>query len=315
MRRFRLVVALLIPIACAAAPSKNGAPPTDPAAAGRAAVAESSEAEPSSVEPVPKEQMAARLADAVCQASAPCCEPTGAVYDAEQCRRFMLENWQKHLASVQGYDGEAAARCLEDVNEVARGCNAAHDEVAAVPSCAQAFQDATKLRKTGESCNDDADCAHSERGIAFCYRGGDTSEGGRCALETPPRRAATCYLPGGSKTDEVEFSNCSADPDLRCNPETGTCGPRAQAGETCAAHHDCAGSALCHADKCTSTTGKPCSSSNQCGKTERCTKGRCGPGGELGDSCQGLSDCAEGMCARNSGKCSTWAATFLCRSS
>ena len=59
---------------------------------------------------------------------------------------------------------------------------------------------------------------------------------------------------------------------------------------------------------------QPCGyeSSRECGRKERCSAGKCAPGGKIGEPCAGMLDCAEGTCAANTGKCASWAGVFLC---
>jgi hypothetical protein len=312
------LVALFLPAACGAplpretTSTAHSAPTDTPSVPAPSATP----AAPKPAASVPKADFATRMGAAICEASAPCCKPTGAILDPSTCSRYVVESWAEHLSQSEAYDGQAAARCLEDLRPLAARCAAAPLDVLRLASCSSIFRDASKLKKTGEPCERDAGCASSDGGKAFCWQGSKGDQPGRCALETRAGISKPCFAPSGpSKPDQLEFSQCDEDPALRCSAKSATCVSRAAEGEVCEGHGDCAGSAVCHSGVCKTMTGKPCTESRQCGKKERCADGKCAPGGRIGEACGSILDCAEGLCAASTRKCSSWAGAFLCSAS
>ena len=284
--------------------------PTSTAAAAAAAATGAPEAATATI---PREEFAARLAQVICKESATCCSATGAVHDAAFCAKQVTGDlgWAEHAAKATQYDGKSAARCLEEARPIAASCSAGRDDVLELPACARTFQGKTK---TGEPCGGNADCAHPSRGVAFCWTGGSGEEPGRCAVSLPPERGAACFSPEGKEDPKQStFSECEESRELRCDPATLTCGPRLAAGAACERHGDCAEGALCSNRRCKATSGASCTSGRDCAIGQTCVSGKCGPGKKIGETCSGLTECADSSCAANTRRCSSWAATFLCK--
>lgn len=311
--------ALVLAAACSSGtpPPSDLSPPADaPKAAttGAATAAAAATGAPAaSSKEVPREEFAARLAQVLCEQSASCCAATGAVHDPAFCAKQVTGDlgWAERATKSLNYDGKSAARCIEEVRPLAAKCSAARDDVMKLPACARTFQG---TGKTGEPCGESTDCAHPDRGAAFCWTSASGDGPGRCALSLPPERGAPCFTPLGKENPkQTTFSECNEDPALRCVPSTLKCGSRLSHGAPCEQHYECAEGALCWSHRCKVTTGAFCSSGRDCAVGQACVAGKCGPGKKIGESCSGLSECADSTCAGNTKRCSSWAGTFLCK--
>ena len=306
MLKAALALLTIIAVGCS-----SGPPPKPPTPGSASTTASNATATPTGsatvVAPppeIPRDQFVDRLATAICDATKPCCAPTGARFDATFCRAQIAEMWNEELDELKAYDPQKAASCVANIPTGAADCEANIYFVKSVRTCAETFQP-SDAKDLGQPCVDEAECAFSGEGAVFCLKKNyDPGEVGKCAVEVPGKLGAACK-------DALQLSDCSSDPNLRCG-NSGKCERRAKAGEPCARHTDCTGTGLCSRGTCTIRTGKACSDSRQCGKKERCGDGRCGPSGKIGDACAGLLDCAEGMCAANTKKCATWSGVFLC---
>jgi len=254
----------------------------------------------------------AELTRTICEASAGCCASGGASYNPEVCNKANDEMWNNAFKDLSGYDGVAAARCLEAVKPLATSCNAEIQKVLELADCRVALR-GPKLLATGAACKGSLDCALVKNGRAFCWTGPKGDQAGRCAVETPPAAGKGCAHPQGAPpSDLLELSKCSADASLRCDPKTSQCVPKVPVGGECA-FDECAAPATCRDKRCKAMSGKACKSTNECGYDLRCVAEKCVPGGKLGEACAGGMDCVGDLfCAPHSKKCSNWAATMLC---
>lgn len=316
MRLFAIaLLGLAVPClaaACSSAPPPEPStpPPASATAPGDAPASTAAVSAPAAE--VPRADFVARLAKVICEGSAPCCDATGAVYDPAYCAAEVAEPWNEALAEAKHYDGKSAARCLDDVRAVAADCSAAKADVLELPACAGAL---AGPGKTGDPCESKYDCAAPPRGVALCWTGLTGEDPGRCGASTPPEKGAACFTPLAEKEDKSQlvFSECTEDPKLRCDPATRICGPRVGSGGACEQSYECEEGALCLGGKCRPTMGVACKRGLDCAEGQTCIGGTCGAGKKLGESCGGLGECAGGMCAANTRRCSTWAATFLCK--
>jgi hypothetical protein len=249
----------------------------------------------------------ASFIDRYCVLQAPCCERSRRSPPGDECRERFAD-----LLERRAFDpvaGEACLRELAATNHAADSCEHPH---AAAPSCNDAFR---AVRKLGEDCRKDGDCAPSPGGVVFCPTSGRCTllaragEGDACcATVHDPGKVPGAFSGCGNPTSG---GYCEYAEGLSCWYDA--CARRAAVGEKCRYFEgDCTIGAYCDVTACVPrlAEGSSCDNrvdSDNFGLTRACIEGticdastnKCMPHRPEGATCSASSECASKACVGN----------------
>jgi hypothetical protein len=241
---------------------------------------------------VPKEQLSTRIAAAVCDGIAPCCQSQGFAYDPARCKSTLTTLYEEELvqdANLPGvnYDANAAGVCLEWIQSVVRSCYATE----APAECDRMFVGSLA---PGSACQSSIQCLAPPGGEADCMNGVCQQEP-RAKLGEPC--AMTCTDVSGDTSCQFfgtgSGASCYTNDGLQC--QDGTCQPLRAIGEACAPS-GCVATAYCADGVCAAK--EPIGGSCSIGyEEESCSAGYCAADGICtakkanGAACQSNEEC------------------------
>jgi hypothetical protein len=273
--------------------------------------------------PVPLDDLARLLADALCSNIGPCCQEGGFAHDPVLCQaaaenEMRQEIEQRRSANIV-YDGDAARACVDAYTAMAKAC---HDEGAIGNACRFVFVGALQ---PGQPCTDNIECAAG----ASCQR---ASDGGpaRCTKSTlvHGKKGEGCWATcteddGGSSCGFGGSGNggnatCYTNDGLYCDARTFACTQMPALDEPCTAGTSCAGEAFCDNGVCTAkrTSGSCGELNNGCAEGVYCEMAsrQCMPLKTPGAACTASFECADNYrCADGACQKRTIASAASCR--
>jgi hypothetical protein len=219
-----------------------------------------------------------RLAGAICQNLAPCCERAGVPNNPEACNgavtSFVLNRYPDPRSPIVAYDADAASACLQAASEYVAGC-AGSDAFWASPALSACRNVLHGTRALGEACQTQGECNG--------YGDGNVACNGHCvALLPPTQNPPPEYLHLGDPCQVFEnLEICSSDcaPDAYCD------------GAHCVARHA--------AGSCTDTCRSACTDVSYCDLVSR----ECAPKVADGEVCPGSDACANRDSLCLAGRC------------
>jgi hypothetical protein len=226
--------------------------------------------------PVPEDRFIGELVAAICDNVAACCTANGFEYDADGCRRTLSSLYGQAFPAPGApgvvYDASVAGECIALAARIAESCA---EPTGRTNACTSAY---VGMRKAGEACTLDLECAAPPGGTADCAT--DSTTG-----------AQTCQSRPRGKSGDACHATCTE----RSN------------GRSCSLHSDRDGSAECYTNDglfCESTTqactalgaiGASCTGFDECVSAAFCDSGICVARIALGESC--VEHCATGTCS------------------
>ncbi len=214
-----------------------------------------------------------QLADAYCDALAPCCTAASFPYTAATCKKNInavgTQIINEGVAAKLTYNPAAAGQCLTDVKAALQTCGSL-DNV----NCVAIF---TGKTPTGGACGKSIECQDS----GFCDNGvcakqpfsnlTHGSAGQACTGSCTADGNGTTCDSSGAAGDGVSGVTCFGEDGLYCDFTTRKCTAFAQLGESCG-QGGCVTGAYCEAGQCVAAkpAGAPCSESSECA-SGRCT--------------------------------------------
>jgi hypothetical protein len=264
--------------------------------------------------PVLIDDLARKIADALCNNIGPCCNAAGIPHDPAQCHavakaKYLLKIEYSRFRPNIVYDADAARACVDAYETSAKAC---HDGPEIWRACRYVFAGTLRPGEAcarDEECFPDAQCVLADSGGRECQWSPFASRGklgDRCRWTCFQDGGATvCVAPpgGGSGT------SCFTHEGLYCDRSTAVCAMAPGIGQSCDADVRCAGAdAFCDnyvcankratgscgseldgcvatsycelsAQQCTArkSTGAACTINNECRATDECTEGTCRP--------------------------------------
>jgi hypothetical protein len=253
----------------------------------------------------------------LCDLYMPCCAKAGKPADGAQCRAFY------GAFAGTNYDAASGNACLSEVKAQSSSptfCETGTSSSTS-PSCSKVFSSAAGVKKPGEECTQDSDCAASSEGSVDCrslFKDGATIK--KCQVQIVGKAGDTPCL--GTVDGNITSYNSSGDTDVlprgylcnvkdgvRCDSTTDKCVAIPKIGEACTS-----GTAACTDDAyCDSTTkkcvarkpsGSMCSSftTNECADGLYCnsTTKVCTTAIADGAACKSSSECLSRSCVNGS---------------
>ena len=229
----------------------------------------------SSAPPVPKEELASRSGDALCNDLGACCGAEGYAYDVAGCKQTMQELVDGFLidpAEKEGaeYDAQAAGDCLAWMQKSAKSCSFGE----APEACDRIY---VGVKQTGIACESDIGCAP--------VPGADVQCEGQC-LAIPRGKAGDAC--NGTCTDHGDGSSCSS------SGQTGAATCWTNEGVFCGQDGTC---------QALLPIGAACSFEG-CVSTAYCNDGTCAPRLGAGEPCNDAWEaCQAGLYCSQAGVC------------
>lgn len=234
---------------------------------------------------MPIDQLASRVASAVCDNISGCCQTASFAFDESGCKQYVITQIQKDIAentrpSIH-YDASAAGRCVAAYASVAKSCVFEDEDLAA---CDAMF---VGTLPAGAACMESTECAGASGGQGFCDFStvDSTTTTGVCAAENGSaphgKQGDACIgscsgsdCSGGSTgtSDTTVLTICYASDGLYCS-SSNVCQPVLALGESC-------------------QSGDMCQTGAYCDSTQRL----CAPALPNGASCGSSADCASTHC-------------------
>lgn len=232
--------------------------------------------------PVPRSELASRLAGIACNSAAECCRTSGRPFDKDGCVRAygaeLSENIEEIENSRVDYDAAAAGDCLDAVAETIV-CGDIEDTESA--SCERVFVGKVP---PGQPCEDSSECQRQNGERATCTSVGE----GGVAVCTPLLRAShgklneacgitcyegsTCLLYTSPSSSEPSLRvGCYRDEGLFCG--SGTCQSLADIGGACSGADGCKTGSFCDFQTRSCAATKP--NGAVCSASQECQSGRC----------------------------------------
>lgn len=209
----------------------------------------------SSPEPVSKEALPAKVAEAYCSGLAGCCKNAAPAFDVAACKTTVQTAINGGIAGVSAnstYDANAAGQCVEDFGNTARSCGTAR---VSGDACDRVFIGTVPL---GGTCGESGSaCAPIEGKETICEY--DEADTGVCIVLLPAPHGAkgdsctgSCldddYCKDSSATLEADMEpRCYRSDGLHCD-SSNTCVALLAAGESCQSSLECALSTYCNTD-------------------------------------------------------------------
>jgi hypothetical protein len=247
----------------------------------------------------------------ICAEYADCCAAAGLPADGSQCRAFYSA-----FAPSSGYDQAAGQACLDEVRLLPDKCaNGALN----TSSCEKVFAGSAGTSKPGEPCEDNRDCAPSDKGEIECVRHiGSGATVSQCEERLRGEQGSAPCL-GTVEGNITSFSGGPAEPvpsgylchvadGLACDSQTGACQPLPKVGEPCGSGFSrCLPTAYCAFSD--NTCQARLALGETCAQDEECQKGAyCAPASKscetqlaVGDACTTNAECGSDACSN--GKC------------
>jgi hypothetical protein len=261
--------------------------------------------------PIPRAEVAARYAAALCDGLPSCCSEAGYTYDRAGCISTLTALLDSTLPAEgeADYDGAAAARCEAEARKTS--CKGSGG---VITSCRDVFEGRTPI---GGPCESSNVCAIPEGAFDVTCRQDGASTTGRCVAEyrrsaggsctqtcTETSGATSCSSSGSTSAgDEIGLCYTNdglvCDPSGQCVPTPGTgdpcvfggCGPgnycpsaTGQCAEQLPVDAACTSSDSCRDGYCDTTSrvckpyvalGGACTAFNECGPDARCSNSKC----------------------------------------
>jgi hypothetical protein len=230
------------------------------------------------------DQLAARLARALCAGTQACCDAAGFGFDRADCVDAALSNaYPAPDPSGVRYDPKAASECVSMVEALATDCGQTRPDEW---PCGKVLE---PLRSEGATCQSEHECKAPKGAAALCYgrREDDPSLQDTCHVQKSPQRGQKgdeCFNSCGGRFGEFCYVDtldahkaCYGGDGLYCDSEygdvdePGICRKLLEAGETCRYNAACL-STYCSPDGRCETTKKD---GEACGGDYECTSDRC----------------------------------------
>jgi hypothetical protein len=252
--------------------------------------------------PVPIDDLARLLADAICNNIAPCCHEAGLPHDPVQCHataenQLGSEIDENRSANVI-YDAQAARACVDAYTAMAKAC---YDDRQVEMACRGVF---TGALQPGQPCTQSEECSPG----ASCQRAADGGAS-QCTGSPVPRGKlgdrcrGTCTETNGSRSCSGGFSGstpagpaeCYTNDGLYCD-DANTCAVQSVVTEACTTTTACAGEAFCDNGVCAAkrVSGSCGAVGDGCAATAYCdrTSGECQLRKATGEACTSSGECA-----------------------
>jgi hypothetical protein len=267
--------------------------------------------------PVPIDDLARLLADALCNNIGPCCEQAGFPHEPGQCHvtaetelRSEIEEFRSpHVA----YDADAARACVDAYASVMKSCG---NDDAIEDACGQVF---AGTLMAGQTCANSAECVRrtscqdpDSSGVRRCIASAPTVHGklgDACrATCTELEGGFSCSGfagPGGGDAGTPGTASCFTNDGLYCDA-TFTCVATPGLNEPCTVNTVCAGDAFCDNGRCAAKrTSGPCAQfDGACAEAAYCDvaaqqcqlKKSTGAPCAAFDECKSPDRCTDGVC-------------------
>lgn len=242
--------------------------------------------------PVPRTELAGRLAVVACSSASQCCQSSGHPFDRDGCQREyaaeLSENIDDIDASRVDYDADAAGDCLD---AIADSIVCGDLEEATSPACDRVFLGKVPA---GQACENSNECLEQNGQRMTCSSDGNGG-GSVCTPILPAPHGKlneacgiTCYegsscLIYTTPSSTSVRTGCYRDEGLFC--DAGSCKALVELGSACSAGDVCKSGSFCdfQTGQCavTKPDGATCSSSLEC-QSERCTSDD-GQGSTIGE--------------------------------
>jgi hypothetical protein len=257
--------------------------------------------------PVPLDDLARLLADAICTNMGPCCQEAGFPHDEARCRAEVEDEFGSEINEYRSpnviYDAQAARSCLDAWTAAMKACSSDDREIER--ACDSVF---TGALKPGEPCTRGEECAPS----SSCDRAADGSS--RCVAYNPPPRgklgdvcqgtctevsgSSSCFGSGVPGTGGQPSAICYTNDGLYCDSAR-VCAVQPGLGQACVGRSDCAGDAFCDGAVCAAkrTSGSCGPFNDGCAATFYCdATQQCQPSKALGAACASNGECLTTKC-------------------
>ena len=263
--------------------------------------------------PVPIEDLARLLADALCSNIGPCCQEAGYAFDSGQCRSAAEAELRQSLDVYAmlnvSYDAAAARACVDAYARTAQACV---DTNEVNTSCGTIF---AGTLPEGAVCAQSAEC--TSRSCSTAPDGGGRqcttgSSGSRVHGKLGETCGWTCTANGNSTScsgsGNTSGPGCYTNDGLYCDTAH-VCAAVPMLGQGCTSGAPCAGEAFCEGGVCVAkrTSGSCATSSSACTSSAYCDSAtrQCLPRKASGetcavdrDECQTTDRCSNGTCRR-----------------
>jgi hypothetical protein len=264
----------------------------------------SSESKP----PVPIDDLARAIADALCNNIGPCCQQAGFAHDPVQCRANAENEFRTEVELNRGssnivYDGNAARECVDTYAAVVKACYPEREIGSACDAMfAGTLQPGQTCARSAE-CIPGASCERSGGGVALQCTSSSLVRGKlgqTCGTTCTENGGITgCSGSGGSGGEgdggAVNLAQCFTNDGLYCDRAHG-CAAAPALGQACTSDTPCAGDAFCDNGACVAkrTTG-PCEQfGDSCAATAYCETStrECQPRKSTGAACTTGAECS-----------------------
>lgn len=250
---------------------------------------------------------------ALCAEFATCCKAEGLPSDGLVCRALYGA-----FIPAASYNSQAGAACLSEVRAAQDKCTG---NPMGTPSCSR-ISSGGGIRKPGETCEQDSDCAPADAGEVECaFSFANNAQTRQCQIQLPgtvgskpcvgTRDGNTTFSFGAGDTIPTTGYICDVANGLTCNSTTLECQPLAAVGERCTSStYACVKTAYCdfqmNSCRLFKAIGATCSDHSECGPESYCASGTktCTARRANGQACTVNSeclseDCTNGLCAPN----------------
>jgi hypothetical protein len=273
--------------------------------------------------PVQRNDLASRLAAALCEGIVDCCRAGGFFTDTASCKASM-ESQLKALLAVRlanqnvSYNPEAAGRCVAAYRNAAVACTNRDLFSDIGTTCAGVFAGTVAL---GSPCTTDDECVQSSTQYVTCDAGICTNSGVDMSMGEGPHAklgdtcGSTCERYGDGATgcgatgtaSPTSSASCWVNDGLVCGAGL-VCVDVPTLGESCAPSYHCAEGAYCNAGICAAQidTGSCASNSIACSGASYCDTASqmCTPKKADGVVCDSDGQCIGGDCLGD--RCRVW---------
>jgi hypothetical protein len=274
--------------------------------------------------PIPVDDLARVMADAVCHNIGPCCQQGGFLHDPAQCHAAVLSQATSGIDELKArpnvaYDGAAARACVDVYTSVVKACS---DGGEIEPICSQIFVGTLQSEQT---CIDNADCAPglecgSPGGPRQCTPNFSKVHGKlgdecymTCTIED--RIVSHCGAGGQGAPGNHSAVSCFTNEGLYCDSAR-VCSTTPAIGQPCTGVIPCAPDAFCEADVCTAkrTSGSCGQTHNGCAATTYCDFNtfQCRPRKSTGAACTTNNECLATDVCEGTCRTRTIASTEVC---
>jgi hypothetical protein len=243
-------------------------------------------------EPIPQNELPARIASLLCNSMAGCCKSSGFPLDTAACQTAYTAELQEDLADDVSprvrYDAQAAGDCLAAVSGTIQCGQVEEDDVGA---CERIFVGSVAV---GQPCESNRECARVSGRSVYC----ESSDGVSPSVCTASPSSAAAR----GKAGDACFTTCDGADDCSFAVAPVPIGP----GDAPTPQPDpvvCykTDGLFCDAGACAPlrTAGQPCDSSEACRDPDSCNfnTGVCTPPQPNGSACESDSGCESRNCS------------------